>query len=1153
MRKIFFFLYFGIFIIGVQNASAQKKYPSTFLWKISGNGLTKPSYMYGTMHLQDKELFNLGDSIYAALETVEGFSMEVDPEQLMNALLKSLNEKDDSPLLKDLIEEKKLKKLEKNIENKFGETADKLTVKKIKKYIQNKVYKKKEGQMKTFMDMYLYNIAKKQNKKFAPVEDVEDQLSIIDNYNPKSVEKYLETDSVSEEKYLQDFKKIYINKDLTALAKTVEGGNDAAYANLNLIKRNIKMARRIDSLTKIRTSFIAIGAAHLPGDSGLIKLLRDKGFNIEPVISIKNIKPEEYKYKTVEKDWISSTDENGFVTVQMPIEPSITPTSEDINMKMSMDLTDYSLYGYAAVNGTEELTDVSKISDRMVDYYKKINFEVISNKQITQNGIKGIEFIGKENNEYIYRTRVLFKGKTMAILITGTQNKKYLFDDNFERFFNSLKFNDKVQPKEWIEYVNEKNNFSILLPQKPNSKKDVSNNEATMIFTNTASDANDGSYYMCQTVVPKPGYFMESDSVYFENYKKAMSENPNTEIQYFSPALLNNIPAMHYAVNISSDGVDMVLQGYVFRRLNNFQILVAITTKETADYPNVSSFFNSFKSIAFKKTKWSTQEIKELGITLLAPSTFVQRQTDSIVTATSGKSFLAADENTSTTFYVDVDTVSRYIWHKNDSAYYKSLCDNYKEYTDSVTTFKYDSVNYKADVLLKLNNSSLYKKIHVAINGNKIYFLYAYLPETIMNGDAEQKYFTDYKFTTIQKPTIFENRIKLLTDSLASKDSATALNAFQAYNYIDFTKSDLPYLHTAILKDYSAAGKDDGDYRIKMVADKIKKIADTSTISYINSNYKNTNATDNLKMNMLEILAEMKTEKSYGLLKTLLLNSNLKKCETYSFSYSISDSLLLAKSLFPEVTTLYKDTLLGGAMMQIANRLLDSNMIDKAVALQNQDGILQNATHQIMVFKRDKNASSPHSYDIIQMLGLVNNKQANDLLQKYYTYGDKWDKEPAIVQLLKNDVPVLPVSILKIAEDKENRTFFYDNLKKVGREKYYPKTVFTQKKFAEGYLYELLTLEYDQENPILTFIAEKVSKVNGVEKRFFLFKVKNTYDGEVTYNLGIMGGFDKNIQNVVLKYDDQEFSYDDGQKFIQADVNKQYRKFIEELNGRKKN
>lgn len=1149
MRNIKFFLFLLIFIAVAQNVSAQKKYPSTFLWKISGNGLKKPSYMYGTMHLQDKALFNLGDSIYAALESVEGFSIEVDPIALMDGLLKTLNDKDDSPLLKDIIEEKKYKKLEKNIESKFGISADNLTLKKIKKYIQNKVYQKKQGQMKTFMDMYLYNIAKKQNKKFAPVEDVEDQLSLMDDYSPKSMEKYLEQDSVSEENVIENFKNIYIQKNLTALAKTIEDDSQNLYSSLALVKRNLKMARRIDSLTKIRTSFIAIGAAHLPGDSGLIQLLQNRGFMVEPILSSKNIKPEEYRYKAVEQDWINVGDEDSLISLQMPIEPSYKPKNSELSLKMSIDLTDYSLYGFTAIKGTESITDVTKVSDKMMQYYKKSGFQVLSNKQITQNGIKGIEFIGKENNEYIFRTKVLFNDKVMVLMICGAQNKNYLYDENFERFFNSLKFSENVKPKEWIDFVNEDNNYSIQLPKKPAKSKDSKSSEASVVYSYSVTDMNSGASYLCQTVVPKIGYYFASDSEYFDNYKKAMNETTKDGIQYFSPAVLNNNPAIHFAANMNVDGTEVVMQGYIIRNVNSYQVLMAVTPKESADYPNVSSFFNSYKTLPSKKTDWVSQDIKDIGITIKTPSIAINRNIDSTIKGT--KSFYAEDKNTHSTFYIEADSISNYVWYKNDSLYYKSLCNSYMDFKDSIIDFTYDTIKYKADVVLKLANSEMYKKMHVAVNGNNVYTLFAYLPKSVLNGDDEQKFFKNYTFTKIERPTIFENRIQLLTDSLASTDSVTTDKTIGALNSITFVKSDLPYLHKALLKNYVVVGDEEDSYKTRIIATKIKNLEDTSSITFINNNYKNADASDNIKLSMLEILAELKTDKSYALLKTLLLNSGLKKCNSYTFSYSITDSLLLAKTLFPEVTTLYKDTLFGGAIMQIANRLLDSSLIDKGIALQNQDGIIKNATHQIMVLKRDKEGSSTHSYDVIQMLGRLNNKQANDLLQKYFALGDNWDKEPALVQLLKNDVAVLPASILKIAADNNNRTVLYDDLKKINKEKYFPKTLFTQKKFAEGYLYEVLTSDYEQEDPILTFVAEKISKVNGVEKRFFLFKVKNNYDGEATYNLGIIGGFDKNALLVTLKYDNQKYYFEEEEKFSQATITKLYNKFIKDLNENK--
>ena len=56
-----------------------KKYPS-LLWEISGNGMKKPSYLFGTMHVSNKLVFHLGDSFYNALKSVQVVALETNPE-----------------------------------------------------------------------------------------------------------------------------------------------------------------------------------------------------------------------------------------------------------------------------------------------------------------------------------------------------------------------------------------------------------------------------------------------------------------------------------------------------------------------------------------------------------------------------------------------------------------------------------------------------------------------------------------------------------------------------------------------------------------------------------------------------------------------------------------------------------------------------------------------------------------------------------------------------------------------------------------------------------------------------------------------------------------------------------------------------------------
>src|SRR3954452_24532300 len=54
-----------------------KKYPS-LLWEITGKGLTRPSYLFGTMHVSSKMVFHLSDSFYLAIRNSDVVALETD-------------------------------------------------------------------------------------------------------------------------------------------------------------------------------------------------------------------------------------------------------------------------------------------------------------------------------------------------------------------------------------------------------------------------------------------------------------------------------------------------------------------------------------------------------------------------------------------------------------------------------------------------------------------------------------------------------------------------------------------------------------------------------------------------------------------------------------------------------------------------------------------------------------------------------------------------------------------------------------------------------------------------------------------------------------------------------------------------------------------
>jgi uncharacterized protein YbaP (TraB family) len=124
MRKIIcLFLAFTCF--KVSNA---QKLSSTLLWRITGNGLQKPSYLFGTMHLTDDRIFNIGDSVYSAIEKSDGFAIEIDPAEFTPLVIDEAKKSiEETKRLKDVMDEDAFNKYGKALAKKLNKKEDDIT------------------------------------------------------------------------------------------------------------------------------------------------------------------------------------------------------------------------------------------------------------------------------------------------------------------------------------------------------------------------------------------------------------------------------------------------------------------------------------------------------------------------------------------------------------------------------------------------------------------------------------------------------------------------------------------------------------------------------------------------------------------------------------------------------------------------------------------------------------------------------------------------------------------------------------------------------------------------------------------------------------------------------------------------------------------
>lgn len=179
------------------------------------------------------------------------------------------------------------------------------------------------GRMPTILDAYLYGMAMKQGKWLGAVEEVNDQLNLRDELG-KDID---ETEEMKQPERilltsLGNMIKVYLAQDLNQIEEIALNQRSARSKTLVFNNRNLKMARSMDSLSHLRSMFYAVGAAHLPGDSGVIVLMRNKGYTVTPVISTSTMAAEKYAAGLPSLAWYEVGQTDGLYKVDMPGIPS---------------------------------------------------------------------------------------------------------------------------------------------------------------------------------------------------------------------------------------------------------------------------------------------------------------------------------------------------------------------------------------------------------------------------------------------------------------------------------------------------------------------------------------------------------------------------------------------------------------------------------------------------------------------------------------------------------------------------------------------------------------------------------------------------------------------------------------------------------------
>ncbi|HCA09065.1 TraB/GumN family protein [Chryseobacterium sp.] len=270
--------------VKAQNTSTE----NSTLWEVSGNGLTKPSYIAGTFHIMCSKDFEIKPKVMKALEKSDQFVMEInytDPAEM--TVMQKMYKTDKK--LSDQLSPAEAKELDKILTD-YGTDLKKMdnsSSQALYALISMKAIPCPQTEIKLY-EIELLQSAMKSKKKVSGLEKVEEQMTSINKaYDLKAVMQQLKMGKEYEillNKMLTAFKKEDV-QSLYTLFKDDKMMN-AAQEKAMLTDRNKNWAEKMPEMMKKESSFFAVGGSHLMGENGMIRLLRAKGYTVKPVSSL---------------------------------------------------------------------------------------------------------------------------------------------------------------------------------------------------------------------------------------------------------------------------------------------------------------------------------------------------------------------------------------------------------------------------------------------------------------------------------------------------------------------------------------------------------------------------------------------------------------------------------------------------------------------------------------------------------------------------------------------------------------------------------------------------------------------------------------------------------------------------------------------------
>lgn len=981
-------------------AQPSKPVYKSLLWEITGNGMTKPSYLYGTMHVSNKVAFHLTDTFYMGISNCDVIALEMNPDTWMADMIKSETVSDAADMMRAFGYYGEVKNFyQKSVSI---NVPDRRTIAPMfaddPSIVNGMLYRfndySSNYEEDTYLDLFIYQAAKKMKKRVSELEKFDESMEMMQKammpdedsegiaYNKKS---YLNTFNFREQ--IED---AYRKGDLDlldSLSRSIQQSKN--YQKYLIDERNIIMARNMDSIMHRNTLFAAIGAAHLPGDAGVISLLRQKGYTVRPIANHVTRKSMQMKAKLertqVPLTYTKQYSPDSVFSVDIPGTLYELPMFGEQKQYLYPEMMNGVYFSVSRIRTFSPLSGrseeyIAKSIDSLL--YESIPGKILKRQAITSNNqYKGYDIMSRTRRGDVLRYKVFVSPLEIFIFKMGGTGD-YVKDEG-EKFFSSIKF--AASASGWKSFSSAGGGYEVELPAmrlvETNKGNYKGERQDEMI---QALDPADNSYYMIMRSSLYDFSYIEEDTFELGQIADAFKEQLKLKEISRTHTVVNG----HPAIDVKMKREDGYIHFRSILRGPHYFTLVARTTGEQEPGKFFSSF--RFKEVQYEKSfeSYTDTTLHFTVSTIVTPPSksslnpsslsFLmnmykdkskKKEDTSYLTKRKKQTYYSS--STSEAILVKYTKFHKFYSVKNKETFWSEQAEivanqRFDDYGNGSLGYSFQQSGYdnplvirekrlteneglqEMHLLLSDTNSARAIKAKMILKGGLLYTVLTStdtLSKTSLWVSTFFETFTPADTLIGQSP--FDDKATLFFSYLNGSDSTLKQQALKSAYFVNLQDKDAPellkYMRTA---DFA---KQDLDTRASFI-NILGSLKNAQVLPYLTAAYKAAADTATLQLAVLNALATHKTDKSFAAFIELFnietpLTSNDYEVSTI-FS-NLGDSLQLAKKLFPALLDFTRYPEYENEVYGLLASLVDSGYVDKSVYAAGKASILKKANEEL--------------------------------------------------------------------------------------------------------------------------------------------------------------------------------------------------------------